>query len=149
MMLLNSDVALQMHLHDWRATVRPQMPGHRWPLAMLASTLLALLLIPTSAAKAGTLIDESPYYVPGVSNTPFNFSGIGRELSGAFRVLGARTLGLSLTFSHAEASCRALEGGRGLAIVNTGQRREALNAAIARSLVRHPSHHDGSVHNTL
>jgi hypothetical protein len=123
-----------MYLHGRSAFSRAQLP--RWRVFATVLTTVALTICATSAwAKEALSVDGSPYFVPGVSNTPFNFSGIGAERSGAFRVLGARTNGLSLTFSHAEATCRELEGGRGLAIVNTGQRRQAANQAILHSLV--------------
>ena len=105
-------------------------------VALLSTTLLVTGPRSTQAQKQGKAVHESPYYLPGLSHIPFNFSGAqSAEGSGAFRVLGATTDGLSLSFTHAEASCLALEGGQGLALVNSAQRRAALNAAIIKPMV--------------
>jgi hypothetical protein len=105
---------------------------------LLVATTIVLVLsaLRCSHAQEQRKVHESPYYLPGLSDIPFNFSGDFSEGSGAFRVLGARTPGLSLSFTHAEASCRALEGGRGLAMVNSAQRRLTLTSALIKSMVR-------------
>ena len=107
-------------------------------IALVLSAALFFTAHQPTHAQEGKAVHESPYYIPGLSSIPFNFSG-SAEGSGAFRVLGATTDGLSLSFTHAEASCLALEGGKGLAVVNSAQRRAALNAAIIESMVRHPT----------
>lgn len=103
----------------------------------LLVTVVFLITTPhsTQAQDERKAVHESPYYLSGLSNIPFNFSGDSSEGSGAFRVLGASTDGLSLSFTHAEASCLALEGGRGLARVHSAQRRATLSAALKKSMV--------------
>jgi hypothetical protein len=86
------------------------------------------------------LLALSPYYLAGLSTQAFNFSGSPAsdafKSSGTFRVLGASTAGLAVPFEQAEASCRALQGGRGLAVASTLQRKKALDASISASMVR-------------
>lgn len=105
-------------------------------IGLIALSTVAPLYARAQEEDDRKFIHESPYYLPGLSNIPFNFSGSSAEGTGSFRVLGASTRGLSLSFTHAEASCLALQGGRGLALVNTAQRRAALTSALLKSIVR-------------
>lgn len=84
-------------------------------------------------------LERSPYFIPGVSSVPFNFEDTSSTTeagtSGTFLVLGAVTRGLELNFVEAEQACQRIPGGKGLAIINTETRKDAVDRALTHSRV--------------
>lgn len=86
------------------------------------------------------LLQHSPYFIPAVSSVPFPFVDITSKDekvggSGSFRVLGGVTDGLELNYVQAEEACRRVPGGIGLAIINTAQRKIAIDKALTHTRV--------------
>lgn len=122
-----------------------QSKNHAWLNSVILKCLIALAAqVMVQADQHGgdvfALLERSPYFIPGVSSVPFNFSDTpsmtsAEGSSGAFRVFGAVSRGLELNFVQAEQACRRIPGGKGLAAVSTAQRKEAIDGALSHSRV--------------
>jgi hypothetical protein len=107
------------------------------------ATALLIASCPGRAASGDTPLHLSPYYLSGVTDATTTFpahAGGQSQTSGtppgAFRVLGAASGGLALSFLEAEAACRELQGGRGLAVVVGTYRSDALQRLLVQTAAR-------------